>query len=70
VNSTLSKEEKFMWSNIKDILKYTFSSVVCLIALVIFFFIFGFDLDVDRDDHRLGHLLVLRPKRRKDAMVA
>ena len=32
-----------MWSNIKDILKYTFSSVVCLIALVIFFFIFGFD---------------------------
>ena len=32
-----------MWSNIKDILKYTFSSVVSLIALVIFFFIFGFD---------------------------
>nr|WP_319219134.1 5-bromo-4-chloroindolyl phosphate hydrolysis family protein [uncultured Trichococcus sp.] len=32
-----------MWSNIKDILKYTFSSVVCLVALVIFFFIFEFD---------------------------
>lgn len=32
-----------MRSNIKDILKYTFSSVVCLIALVVFFFIFGFD---------------------------
>ena len=32
-----------MWSNIKDILKYTFSSVISLIALVVFFFIFDFD---------------------------
>lgn len=32
-----------MWSNIKDILKYTFSSVISLIALVVFFFIFEFD---------------------------
>ena len=32
-----------MWSNIKDILKYTFSSVISLIALVAFFFVFGFD---------------------------
>ncbi len=32
-----------MWSNIKDILRYTFSSVISLIALVVFYFIFGFD---------------------------
>ena len=32
-----------MWSNIKDILKYTFSSVISLIALVVFFFLFDFD---------------------------
>jgi len=32
-----------MWSTIKEILKYTFSSVISLIALVVFFFIFEFD---------------------------
>jgi len=32
-----------MWSNIKDIMRYTFSSAVCLIGLIVFFFIFDFD---------------------------
>lgn len=33
-----------MFNNTKEILKYTFSSVICLIGLVIFLFIFEFDL--------------------------
>ncbi|CZQ94843.1 5-bromo-4-chloroindolyl phosphate hydrolysis protein [Trichococcus palustris] len=32
-----------MWNNIKDIMKYTFSSLACLIGLAVFYFVFGFD---------------------------